>query len=110
MPGWAGASASKSERSLLRLLQGRALRYFLDNQGPTASSRIVRATSGATRQSGPLSISATGMGLIAVSLSSAAPYRLIERGEAIGRVRAAIETGLDRLPVDRGSSPTSSTA
>ena len=105
MPRWAGPSASTTERRLLRLLQGRALRYFLDNQGPDGLVQDRQSNHGPTRQVGPLSISATGMGLIAVSLASAAPYRLIGRPEAIERVRAALETGLDRLPVDRGIFP-----
>jgi hypothetical protein len=105
MPGWADASASNTDRRLLRLLQRRALRYFLDNQGPDGLVQDRQANLGPTRQSGPLSISATGMGLIAVSLASSAPYRLIPRPEATSRVRAALETGLDRLPADHGVFP-----
>ncbi len=105
MPGWAGASASNRDRGLLRLLQRRALRYFLDNQGADGLVQDRQANHGPTRQAGPLSISATGMGLIAVSLASAAPYRLIPRREAVSRVRAALETALDRLPVDHGVFP-----
>ena len=105
MPGWAGASASKTERGFLRLLQGRALGYFLDNQGPDGLVQDRQSNHGPTRQAGPLSISATGMGLIAVALASAAPYRLITKREAIGRVRAALKTGLERLPVDHGIFP-----
>ena len=72
---------------------------------PTVLVLDRQSNHGPTRQAGPLSISATGMGLIAVALASAAPYRLITKGEAIGRVRAALETGLDRLPVDHGIFP-----
>ena len=105
MPGWAGASASRTERGLLRLLQGRALGYFLDNQGVEGLVQDRQGNHGPTRQAGPLSVSATGMGLIAVALASAAPYRLIAPREAIGRVRRALETGLRRLPVDHGIFP-----
>jgi hypothetical protein len=105
MPGWAASSASKTDRGLLRRLQRRALGYFLDNQGADGLVQDRQANLGPTRQAGPLSISATGMGLIAVALASAPPYRLISRSEAVSRVHAALETGLDRLPVDHGVFP-----
>ena len=105
MPGWAAASASGIDRGLLRLLQRRALRYFLENQGADGLVQDRQANFGPTRQVGPLSISATGMGLIAVSLASAPPYRLIPRREAVSRVRAALATALERLPVDHGVFP-----
>ena len=105
MPGWLGESASMTDRGLLGRLQRRALGYFLENQGADGLVQDRQANHGPTRGSGPLSISATGMGLIAISLASAAPHRLIPRNEAISRVRAALETGLDRLPVDHGIMP-----
>jgi hypothetical protein len=105
MPGWAAARASKRDRGLLRLLQRRALRYFLDNQGADGLVQDRQANLGPTRQAGPLSISATGMGLIAVSLASASPYRLIPHRDAVSRVRAALDTALERLPVDHGIFP-----
>jgi hypothetical protein len=45
------------------------------------------------------------MGLIAIALASAEPYRLISRDEAIARVRRAIATGLEKVPHDRGIMP-----
>jgi hypothetical protein len=105
MSGWGAARASKTDRGLLRLLQRRALRYFLDNQGADGLVQDRQANLGPTRQAGPLSISATGMGLIAVCLASAPPYRLISASEAVSRVRAALETGLNRLPSDHGVFP-----
>jgi hypothetical protein len=105
MPGRSGASIEKSDQRLLRLLQRRALRYFLDNQGADGLVQDRQSNHGPTRQSEPLSISATGMGLISIALASAEPYHLISRGEAITRVRLAIETGLDRVPDDRGILP-----
>jgi hypothetical protein len=105
MPGWAGASASKSDRGLLRLLQRRALRYFLDNQAANGLVQDRQSNHGPTREAGPFSIAATGMGLIAISMASAPPYRLIDRGEAVDRVGAALETALDRVPVDHGIMP-----
>ena len=88
MPGW--ASASRVDRGLLRLLQRRALRYFLENQGADGLVQDRQANHGPTRRSGPLSISATGMGLIAISLASAPPYRLVDRKAAVDRVRSAL--------------------
>ncbi len=52
-----------------------------------------------------MSIAATGMGLIAISLASDSRHRLIDRSEAVDRVRAALVTGLDRLPHDNGILP-----
>jgi hypothetical protein len=105
MPGWSSASIMKSDQRLLLLLQRRALRYFLDNQGADGLIQDRQSNHGPTRQNEPLSLSATGMGLIALALSSAKPYRLISRDDAIDRVRLALETGLDRVPNDRGVMP-----
>ena len=45
------------------------------------------------------------MGLIAVALASAAPYRLIPRTEAIARVEATARTVIERVPHDHGILP-----
>ena len=105
MPGWASASVSSSDRVLLRHLQRRALGYFLDNQAPCGLVMDRQSNHGPTRDEGTLSISATGMGLIAIALASASPYRLITEREAIARVRASLETGLERIPVNHGIMP-----
>jgi hypothetical protein len=105
MPGLAASSITKSDQKLLRVLQRRALRYFLENQGSHGLVQDRQSNFGPTRQGEPLSISATGMGLIAIALASADPYRLISREESILRVRQAILTGLHRVPSDRGILP-----
>jgi hypothetical protein len=105
MPGLALASLKKSDARLLRLLQERALRYFLENQHSNGLVQDRQSNHGPARSDEPLSISATGMGLIAIALASADPYRLISREEAIARVRRALETGLNRIPQDRGIFP-----
>src|ERR1700691_1228843 len=102
MPGWPSASLSSSDRVLLRHLQRRALNYFLDNQLPNGLVLDRQTNHGPSREEGTLSITATGMGLIAIALASASPYRLITEQEAIDRVRMALETGLERIPVDHG--------
>jgi hypothetical protein len=45
------------------------------------------------------------MGLIALSLAAAAPYRMLTRAEAVGRVRTALDTALERMPADHGIMP-----
>jgi hypothetical protein len=105
MPRLAIASIINSDQRLLRLLQRRALRYFLENQGPHGLIQDRQSNHGLTRQSEPLSLSASGMGLIAIALASAEPYRLLRRDEAIQRIRLALETGLERIPADRGIMP-----
>ena len=105
MSGFIGSLGSTRDRKVLGLLQRRALSYFLENQGADGLVQDRQANHGPTRQEGPLSVSATGMGLIAVALASASPYRLISKAEAVDRVRAALQTGLDRLPSDHGIFP-----
>ncbi len=105
MPGLALASITQSDQRLLRLLQRRALRYFLDNQGPHGLIQDRQSNLGPTRTGEPLSLAATGMGLIAIALASAEPYRLVSRDEAIKRVRLTLDTALDRIPSHRGILP-----
>lgn len=104
-PGWACESGSSRDRALLRLLQGRALSYFLDNQSSSGLIADRQANRGPGRESGLCSIAASGMGLIAIALSSAEPYRLIGRTEAIARVGLALRSALGHIPHDRGILP-----
>lgn len=94
-----------SERALLLGLQQPALRYFLDNQRPNGLVLDRQANHEPLYTSGWSSTAATGMGLIAVALASAEPYRLIEPAEAVGRVRAALDEALWRMPNDHGILP-----
>jgi len=105
MPGPAGGSLGAKDRDWLRLLQRRAIGYFLENQAPSGLIDDRQANHGPRRDAELCSISATGMGLIAIALASAAPHRLVPRSEAVARVRAALETALGRLPHDHGILP-----
>jgi hypothetical protein len=91
-----------SDREFLLGLQCRALRYFLDNQ--TAGALILdrQANFEALRRTGWCSTAATGMGLIALALAQAEPYRLLTHAEAVGRVRRCVEAALQRLYQDHG--------
>ena len=99
--------SSPTEREFLLGLQYQSLKYFLENQ--TADGLVLdrQANFGSPRlpTHGWCSTSATGMGLIALALSSAEPYRLLTPGEAITRVRSSLETALERLPCDHGMMP-----
>ncbi len=105
MPGLAGGSLDAKDRDWLRLLQRRAIGYFLENQAPSGLIDDRQANHGPRRDAELCSTSATGMGLIAIALASAAPHRLIDRGEAIARVGAALATALDRMPEGHGILP-----
>ncbi len=94
-----------SERAFLLGLQRQALRYFLENQTPGGLIRDRQINHGPLSPRGWCSTCATGMGLIAVSLAAAPPYRMLSRDEAAGRVRTALDTALERLPTDHGIMP-----
>src|SRR5262245_30344030 len=96
MPGTARATAA--ERRLLLLLQRQALLYFLDNQLPDGLVLDRQRNHGPRRARGLCSTAATGMGLIALALASAPPYRLVTLHEAVSRVRTAVRAALTRLP------------
>ena len=99
------SGATPSQRSILLNLQQQALAYFLDNQTDSGLVRDRQANHGPRRLPGWCSTAATGMGLVALALSSAEPYRLLTPSEATGRVRTALETALERLPHDHGILP-----
>jgi hypothetical protein len=93
------------ERALLLRLQQQALRYFLDNQQPGGLVLDRQRNHGPRATTGLCSTAATGMGLIALALASASPYRLLERSEAVARVRAALQAAWARLPHTEGILP-----
>ena len=95
----------RSERIFLLGLQRQALRYFLDNQTPGGLIRDRQANQGPLMPRGWCSTAATGMGLIALSLAAAPPYRMLSRAEAVGRVRTALDAALERIPADQGMMP-----
>jgi hypothetical protein len=103
MPGMA-ASTMRDHRLLLRL-QCQAMQYFLDNQTPAGLILDRQRNHGPPRRGSLCSLAATGMGWIALALASEEPYRLIDRGEAILRIRTGLETALHVLPHDGGVVP-----
>jgi hypothetical protein len=94
-----------AESALLLRLQRQALGYFLDNQRPAGLVPDRQRNHGPLQAAGLCSTAATGMGLIALALAAAPPYRLLSRGEAVARVRAALETAWARLPHTGGILP-----
>src|SRR5262245_39066285 len=94
-----------AEWSLLLRLQRLALRYFLENQLAGGLVLDRQRNHGPRAASGLCSTAATGMGLIALALAAAPPYRLLPRGEAVTRIRAALETAWARLPHTSGILP-----
>jgi hypothetical protein len=90
---------------LLLRLQRLALRYFLENQLASGLVLDRQRNHGPLAMSGLCSTAATGMGLIALALAAAPPYRLLPRGEAVARIRAALETAGTRLPHTCGIVP-----
>lgn len=106
MPGMAGGSAlDPTDRAFLLGQQRLALRYFLDNQAVNGLVLDRQANHGPRRAHGLCSLAATGMGLIALALASAPPYRLLTRREAARRVAAGLRTALDGLPHAHGILP-----
>jgi hypothetical protein len=94
-----------ADRSLLLRLQRLALLYFIENQLTGGLFLDRQRNHGPRSKSGLCSTAATGMGLIALALATAPPYRLLSRGEAITRIRAALETAWARLPHTCGIMP-----
>ena len=96
---------SVRDRAFLLDLQRQALRYFLDNQ--TADGLVLDRQSnfGPRRRGGLCSLTATGMGFIAVALANAPLFRLLSAGAAARRVAAGLRIALGRLPHDHGVLP-----
>jgi hypothetical protein len=99
------ADLPPTDRAFLSQLQGRALRYFLDNQ--TASGLVLdrQRNFGPRQADGWCSTAATGMGFIALALASAEPFRLLTPSAAFGRIRRGLLTASRLLPHTRGIMP-----
>jgi hypothetical protein len=99
------AILAPSEHALLLQLQCRALDYFLENQ--TADGWVLdrQANHGPRQAHGLCSMTATGMGWIALALASAPPYRLLTRTVAIERIGRGVRSVLDHLPHKHGVVP-----
>lgn len=94
-----------ADQAFLLRLQRQALEYFLDNQVDNGLVLDRQRNFGPRRAHGVCSTAATGMGFIALALASAPPHRLLTRGGAAQRIRAGLETALERLPHDEGVVP-----
>ncbi len=99
------ATFAPAERQVLLRLQRQALSYFLDNQFDSGLVLDRQRNHGPLTMTGLCSTAATGMGCIALGLASAAPYRLLAPSDAVARIRATLETALERLPHRRGIMP-----
>src|SRR4051794_25104228 len=102
---WTASELPAADRALLLHLQARACRYFLDNQAADGLVLDRQANFGPRRAGGWRSTAATGMGLVALALASAAPLRLVSRADAAARVGRALRAALGRLPHTRGILP-----
>jgi hypothetical protein len=96
---------SPADRTFLLELQRQALGYFLENQAADALFLDRQSNRGQLRKKGWCSTAATGMGLAAVALAAAPPYRLLPPAEAVQRVRGALEAALGQLRNDHGIMP-----
>src|SRR5436305_15040996 len=101
----AGTGLPPTERALLLRHQRLALRYFLDNQTPGGLVLDRQRNRGPRRPHGLWSTAATGMGLIALALASAPPYRLLTPRAAALRVRPALRAAPARLHPDHRAAP-----
>ncbi len=99
------ATPAPQDRAFLLGLQQQSLRYFLDNQAAGGLLLDRQANHGPLRPGGWCSTSATGMGLIALAVATAEPYRLLTPADAVGRIRIALEAALDRLANESGMLP-----
>src|SRR5262249_14671712 len=83
------------EYTFLLRLQRLALRYSLATRLPASGLVLARQRNfGAFRAGGLISTAATGMGLIALALASAEPYRLLSPSLARRRIHRALQTAL----------------
>jgi hypothetical protein len=93
------------KRLFLSKLQQRAIHYFLENQTVDGLVLDRQRNFDPLTSTGWCSLSATGMGLIALALASAKPFRLLSVSDASARVRRALITALDRLEHTHGILP-----
>jgi hypothetical protein len=94
-----------TDRAFLLGLQQQLLQYFLDNQAANGLVLDRQSNHAALRPSGLCSLTATGMGFIALALASAPPYRLLTPGAAARRIEEGLRTALTRLPRHQGVMP-----
>ncbi len=100
-----GAALTPADRGFLLRLQRQSLQYFLDNQTATGLMLDRQSNHGPRRAHGLCSVTATGMGFMALALASAPPYRLLSPHSASLRIRIGLRAALERLPHDQGVVP-----
>jgi hypothetical protein len=100
-----GSPLDSADHAFLLGLQRLALGYFLDNQSANGLMLDRQANHGPRRPHGLCSVTATGMGFVALALASTPPHRLLAPSEAARRIAAGLSTALDVLPHDRGIVP-----
>lgn len=100
----ASSEPGESREELETVLRA-GLRYFVENQTAEGLFLDRQRNHGEpyNNHEVPCSISASGMGMIALPL--AIKYGLLSREEAIDRCRLCMETALNRLPEDHGLFP-----
>ena len=99
------AQLTVADHAFLLALQRQALRYFLENQVDSGLVLDRQDNHGERRADGLCSLTATGMGFIALALASASPYRLLTPADATRRIEIGLRTALDQLPHDHGVMP-----
>jgi hypothetical protein len=91
--------------AILHELQRLALGYFVENQAANGLILDRQANHGPRSPHGLCSLTASGMGFIALALASAEPYRLLSPREAARRIAAGLSTAHEALPHDHGILP-----
>jgi hypothetical protein len=94
-----------TDREFLLQLQAQGLQYFLDNQTENGLILDRQSNHGRCRPDGLCSLTATGMGFIALGLASMPPYRLLSPSVARQRIEKGLQTALNELPHDHGVMP-----
>ncbi len=101
MPRTASDLTSADQAFLLHL-QTLALRYFVDNQTSDGFWLDRQRNFGTCTDDAWRSTSATGMGLIAIAIASAEPFRLLTRRQAVVRAAHSLRTAVESAPHDHG--------
>jgi len=104
-PSLTASHLTSADRRFLLGLQRQAIQFFLDNQTSNGLFLDRQSNHGPRRGQGLCSLTATGMGCVALALAAAPPYRLLSPQLASLRIRAAVHAALQWLPNDHGVVP-----
>jgi hypothetical protein len=99
------STLARADREFLLRLQTDGLHYFIDNQADNGLILDRQSNHGRLRTGGLCSLTATGMGFIALALASGSPYRLLTPSAARHRIEKGLQTALNNLPHDHGVMP-----